>query len=108
MSPGTERHCVPCRSGGQPLKGEALERWVDQLGEGWMVIDGNRLQKEYDFEDFRQALDFVNRVGTAAEEENHHPDIYLTYGKATITLWTHKIHGLHENDFVLAAKIDCL
>jgi 4a-hydroxytetrahydrobiopterin dehydratase len=78
------------------------------LGAGWMVIDGKRLEKEYDFEDFQQALDFVNRVAAVAEEEGHHPDIHLTYGKATVTLWTHKIKGLHENDFIMAAKIDCL
>jgi 4a-hydroxytetrahydrobiopterin dehydratase len=108
MSPVAEQHCVPCASGGRPLKGEALEQWVDRWGEGWMVIDGKRLEKKYTFGDFHQALDFVNRVGAVAEEKSHHPDIYLTYGKAMITLWTHQIKGLHENDFIMAAKIDCL
>lgn len=108
MNPATDRHCGPCRKGGEPLKGDALEERIDRLGEGWMVIDGKRLQKEYRFDDFRQALDFVNRVGELAEEEDHHPNIELTWGKATITLWTHKIGGLHENDFIMATKIDSL
>ena len=108
MGPVSEQHCVPCHSREQPLRGESLDRWVDRLGPGWMVIDGRRIEKEYDFHDFRQTLAFVNRVGALAEEEGHHPDIYLTYGKATITLWTHKIRGLHENDFIMAAKIDNL
>ncbi|MBN1362758.1 MAG: 4a-hydroxytetrahydrobiopterin dehydratase [Sedimentisphaerales bacterium] len=106
MSPVAERHCVPCQSGARPLSGDELEQQIDQLGEGWTVIEGKRLQKEFKFDDFRQALDFVNRVGELAEEENHHPNIEFTWGKATITLWTHKIKGLHENDFILAAKID--
>lgn len=108
MSTVAERHCVPCKSGGQPLQGEQLDRYVDQLGEGWTVLEGKRLQKEYRFNDFGEALNFVNRVGEVAEEENHHPNIEFTYGKATITLWTHKIGGLHENDFIMAAKIDNL
>jgi 4a-hydroxytetrahydrobiopterin dehydratase len=106
MSPVAERHCVPCEKGGEPLKGDALEELIGQLGEGWMVIEGKRLEKEYTFNDFQEGLDFVNRVGEVAEEENHHPDITLTWGKVTITLWTHKIGGLHENDFIMAAKID--
>jgi 4a-hydroxytetrahydrobiopterin dehydratase len=106
MSSVAEQHCAPCGKGGEPLKGDALEERIDRLGEGWMVIDGKRLQKEYRFDDFRQALDFVNRVGKLAEEEDHHPNIELAWGKATITLWTHKIGGMHENDFIMAAKID--
>jgi 4a-hydroxytetrahydrobiopterin dehydratase len=66
------------------------------------------LEREFKFDDFRQALDFVNEVGELAEEQGHHPDIYLSYGKVKIQLWTHKINGLHENDFIMAAKIDAL
>jgi 4a-hydroxytetrahydrobiopterin dehydratase len=72
------------------------------------VVDGHHLEREFRFDDFRQALDFVNEVGELAEEQGHHPDIYLSYGKAKVQLWTHKIKGLHENDFILAAKIDAL
>ncbi len=108
MNAVAERHCVPCAGGGQPLKGAELDKQIDRLGQGWTVIEGKRLQREFAFEDFRQALDFVNRVGALAEQENHHPNIELAWGKATITLWTHKIGGLHENDFIMAAKIDNL
>ena len=108
MSPVAEQHCVPCASGGQPLKGAELDKPIDRLGPGWTVIEGKRLQREFAFADFSQALDFVNRVGALAEEENHHPDITLTWGRVTVTLWTHKIKGLHENDFIMAAKIDSL
>lgn len=103
-----QQSCTPCQGGVEPLKGEELQRFVKQLPESWSLIDECRLQKEFSFPDFVQALDFVNTVGSLAESENHHPDIALTYGKVTITLWTHKIKGLHANDFIMAAKIDGL
>jgi 4a-hydroxytetrahydrobiopterin dehydratase len=78
------------------------------LNEQWQVIDEHHLHREWTLPDFRQALAFVNRIGELAEAEGHHPDIYLAYGKVRVTLWTHKINGLHENDFILAAKIDRL
>jgi 4a-hydroxytetrahydrobiopterin dehydratase len=103
-----EKHCVPCRGGVEPLKGEAIKRRMTELKPDWRVVDEHTLEREFTFPDFREALDFVNRVGELAEEEQHHPDIYLSYGKVKIELWTHKIGGLHENDFILAAKIDRL
>ncbi|MGE5293625.1 MAG: 4a-hydroxytetrahydrobiopterin dehydratase [Solirubrobacterales bacterium] len=103
-----EKRCVPCRGGVQPLKGEVIQQLAEQLQPGWNVVDEHHLEREYRFPDFRQALEFVNEVGEIAEQENHHPDILLSYGKVVIQLWTHKIHGLHENDFILAAKIDGL
>jgi 4a-hydroxytetrahydrobiopterin dehydratase len=73
-----------------------------------MVYDEHQLHREFNFPDFKQALEFVNRVGALAEEQGHHPDILLAWGKAEITLWTHKIDGLTESDFIMAAKIDRL
>jgi 4a-hydroxytetrahydrobiopterin dehydratase len=102
-----ERHCVPCRGGVPPLKGEALEKIQAELP-GWKVVDGHHLWKSFAFPDFRTALDFVNRAGAVAEAEGHHPDLFLSWGKADVKIWTHKIDGLTESDFVLAAKIDDL
>ena len=100
--------CVSCKGGVPPLKGDALKKLADQLGNGWQVIQEHHLEKEFKFKNFREALDFTNRVGELAEQENHHPDIYLAWGKVKTTLWTHKIDGLTESDFVMAAKIEKL
>ncbi len=100
--------CVPCQSGAEPLKGTDIEDLLSSLSENWQVIDDHHLERTYKFRNFRDALDFVNRIGALAEQQNHHPDIYLAWGKVRITLWTHKINGLHESDFVMAAKIDRL
>lgn len=103
----SEKHCVPCRGGVPPLAGEELDRMKAQV-EGWQVVDGHHLTKACTFPDFRTALDFVNRVGAIAEEQGHHPDLYLAWGKVEVKIWTHKIDGLTESDFILAAKIDQL
>jgi 4a-hydroxytetrahydrobiopterin dehydratase len=108
MAALAEKHCVPCEKGAEPLKGDEIRRQREQLDPDWQVVDEHHLEREFSFDDFRQTLDFVNRVGELAEEEGHHPDICFGYGKAKIDLWTHKIGGLHENDFILAAKIDRL
>ena len=108
MTTLAEKKCKPCQKGGAPLKGEALTRYAEQVDPEWDVVDEHHLAREFTFDDFQQALAFVNQVGELAEQEDHHPDIYLTFGKARIELWTHKVGGLHENDFVLAAKIDSL
>jgi 4a-hydroxytetrahydrobiopterin dehydratase len=92
--------------GTPPLKGEALAKLLEELGGGWRVVDEHHLEKEYKFQDFQQALQFTNRVGETAEAEGHHPDIYLTWGKVKLLVWTHKIDGLSESDFILAAKAD--
>jgi len=102
----TKKHCIPCRGGVPPLKGDELVNLTKILGNGWKVIKEHHLEKEYTFPDFRKALDFTNKVGVIAEQENHHPDIYLSWGKVKLTLWTHKIDGLTESDFILAAKCD--
>ena len=100
-----DKKCAPCEKGEKPLDGEAADRLLRQLS-GWKIKDGKELEKEYRFPDFRQALGFVNRLGEAAESEGHHPDIYLTWGKVRVSLSTHSVGGLSENDFILAAKAD--
>ena len=103
------RSCVPCRGGVPPLAGAELDRLLAELGpNGWVVVAGHHLEKEYAFPDFVSALAFVNRVGEEAERQGHHPDLYLAWGKVRITVWTHKIDGLTESDFVLAARLDRL
>jgi 4a-hydroxytetrahydrobiopterin dehydratase len=100
-----EKHCVPCRGGVPPLRGEELEKLKSQVA-GWEVVDEHHLLKSYSFPDFRTALDFTNRVGEIAEEEGHHPDLFLSWGRLDVKTWTHKINGLTESDFILASKID--
>ena len=105
MSELSSKQCVPCRGGVPPLQGQEITRLQDQLT-GWEVVNEHHLKKNYEFPDFREALKFVNQVGEIAEEQGHHPDIAFGWGKAEITIWTHKIDGLTESDFILAAKID--
>jgi 4a-hydroxytetrahydrobiopterin dehydratase len=100
--------CVPCRGGVPPLEGDDLSRLHTELGGGWRVVEGHHLEKEYTFSDFSGALQFVNRVGEMADEQDHHPDIYLAWGRARVEIWTHKIDGLTESDFVFAARCEAL
>lgn len=100
------KKCVPCQGDMPPLKGNTLQELLKQLREGWKVIEEHHLEKEYRFPDFKTALAFTNKIGAIAEQEGHHPDIVLSYGKVKIQLWTHKIKGLTESDFILAAKCD--
>ena len=100
--------CVPCRGGVPPLAGEELEQIAARLGGGWQVVHGHHLEKEYEFRDFRTALDFTIAIGELAERVWHHPDLELGWGRVGVRIWTHKIDGLTETDFVLAAKIDAL
>ena len=102
-----EKHCVPCRGGVPPLLGEELDKMMAQVL-GWQVADGHHLVRSFAFPDFKTALEFVNLVGAVAEEEGHHPDLYLAWGKVDVKIWTHKINGLTESDFILAAKVDRL
>jgi 4a-hydroxytetrahydrobiopterin dehydratase len=100
-----DQKCVPCRGGVPPLAGEALAKLSAQLPD-WKVVDGTRLNKDFIFPDFQKGLDFVNCVGAVAEAEGHHPDLCLSWGKVSAVIYTHKINGLTESDFVMAAKID--
>ncbi|MCY4030451.1 MAG: 4a-hydroxytetrahydrobiopterin dehydratase [Acidobacteria bacterium] len=108
MSELAKQQCVPCRGGVPPLAGQDLAALQGKLGGDWNVVEQHHLEKVYKFDDFRQALDFTVRVGEMAEEQDHHPDLYLTWGRVKITIWTHKIDGLTESDFVFAAKADAL
>jgi 4a-hydroxytetrahydrobiopterin dehydratase len=105
--PLENRKCVPCSGGTQPLKGDQLTSYARQAPE-WTVAEEHHLTRTFRFKNFADALGFVNKVGALAEEQNHHPDIYLAWGQATISIWTHKINGLTESDFILAAKIDAI
>ncbi len=107
MSGLASRECVPCLGGVPPLKGEKITRLLREL-QGWVVTNEHHLSKAYKFTNFREAQTFVNRTGEIAEEQGHHPDICFGWGRAEITIWTHKIDGLTESDFILAAKIDQL
>src|SRR5512135_2161991 len=108
MSVLAEKQCQPCQGGVPPLAGAALARLARELDGGWQVVTEHHLEKEYQFKNFREALAFTNKVGELAEAQGHHPDIYLAWGKVKLTIWTHKINGLTESDFVLAAKADQL
>jgi 4a-hydroxytetrahydrobiopterin dehydratase len=107
MSNLAAKMCVPCRGGTLPLKGEDLSALQKQV-DGWNIVEEHHITKVFKFSDFRGALKFVNRVGELAEEQGHHPDIFLAWGRVEITTWTHKINGLTESDFILASKIDQL
>lgn len=101
----SEKTCVPCRGGVPPLTPAEIEPLLTQIKE-WTVVENHHLEKAFKFQDFKAALDLVNKAGAIAEEQGHHPDIYLAWGKAEFKIWTHKIDGLTESDFILAAKID--
>lgn len=104
----TEKSCVACRGGVPPLTPEAAERLHAQTPEWTLNDDARRIERTFRFKNFQEAMAFVAKVGDLAESEQHHPDITFGWGYATIVLFTHKIKGLHENDFILAAKIDRL
>lgn len=102
----SKKRCIPCRGGIPPLKGESLAELKRHLDKNWKVVDEHHLEREFIFKNFQEALAFTNRIGEVAEQEDHHPDILLSYGKVRVLLWTHKIDGLSESDFILAAKYD--
>jgi 4a-hydroxytetrahydrobiopterin dehydratase len=104
MSDLASKTCVPCRGGTPPLKGEELDDLRRQIP-GWEVVEEHHLRRRFRFKNFREALDFVNKVGELAEEQGHHPDVGFGWGYAEVTVYTHKIDGLTESDFILAAKI---
>ncbi|MBS3733337.1 MAG: 4a-hydroxytetrahydrobiopterin dehydratase [Phycisphaerae bacterium] len=101
-----QKQCTPCEGGTPPLEHDDIMELKQNLGGGWEVVDDHHLHRRYTFDDFGGALAFTNTIGEIAEQQGHHPDITLTYGKVDVTLCTHKIDGLTESDFILAAKID--
>ena len=106
MSDLAKKTCIPCKGGVPPLKGEKLEDLLEKLKNNWKIIKEHHLEKEYSFKNFKEALDFTVKVGELAENQGHHPDIFLAWGKVKLTIWTHKIDGLTESDFIFAAKAD--
>jgi 4a-hydroxytetrahydrobiopterin dehydratase len=101
-----DNKCVPCRGGVPPVEPKKAEELLKQLGKGWGFNKAGHLERLYTFKDFALALAFVNKVGAVAEAEGHHPDLYLAWGKCGVEIWTHKINGLTESDFYMAAKAD--
>ena len=106
MSDLAKKTCIPCKGGVPPLKGEKLDDLLEKLKNNWKIIKEHHLEKEYLFKNFKEALDFTIKVGELAENQGHHPDIFLAWGKVKLTIWTHKIDGLTESDFIFAAKAD--
>jgi len=110
MTELTRATCVPCRGGVPTLTTDEVAALLSQVPD-WRVAEVggvSRIVREYRFADFRQALAFTVQVGELAEREQHHPDIHLSWGRVVVETWTHKIRGLHRNDFILAAKVDAL
>jgi len=107
MSKLAEKTCIPCRGGVPPLTPDEIRPLLEQVRD-WTVVNNHHIEREFKFRDFKTALDFVNKIGAIAEEQAHHPDIALAWGKVGVRIWTHKIDGLTESDFILAAKIDRL
>jgi len=106
--PLAQNQCIPCKGGIEAMKPSEIEPLKAQLHPDWQVVDGRHLERKFKFKDFKAALEFTNKVGAVAEEQQHHPEIQVGWGKVVVMLCTHKIKGLHENDFILAAKIDQL
>ncbi len=105
MTELAKRTCIPCKAGVPPLAGDELADLASRVS-GWNVVQGHHIEKSYTFPDFVSALEFVKAIGALAEEQGHHPDILLRWGNVKVTIWTHKIDGLTESDFILAAKIE--
>ena len=102
----SDKKCVTCEGGVPPLSETEIKTYLSQIKEGWKAMDSKKIQKEFKFGDFKEAMEFVNKVAVIAEQEGHHPDIHIFYNTVKIELWTHAIEGLSENDFILAAKVD--
>ncbi len=103
----TTKKCVPCEGGVPPFTPSQIEEYKKEVSSEWEVIEDNhKLMRKFKFEDFRKAMGFVNKVADVAEEDQHHPNIEIFYNIVKLTLWTHAIAGLSENDFIVAAKVD--
>ena len=100
------QRCVPCGGGTPPLTETEIAPLLEQINSAWQVIDNHHLEREYRLKNFAEALSFTNQVGDIAETEFHHPDLFLAWGKVRVTIWSHKINGLSEADFVFSAKCD--
>lgn len=107
MNDLTKKHCVPCKEGGEPLSEKKENELLKEVVNWTLVRDGtHKLTRQFKFKDFRESMAFVNKVADLVEEEGHHPDIKIVWNKVRLDLFTHAVGGLHENDFVMAAKIN--
>jgi 4a-hydroxytetrahydrobiopterin dehydratase len=104
----TKKKCKPCEGGVSALNQNEIAELKKHIGDGWKVINNNKILKEFSFVNYLHTIDFVNKVADLAEKEGHHPVMHVYYGRIEIELWTHAIDGLSENDFIMAAKIDKL
>ena len=104
----SEKKCVPCEGGVARFNKEQIKTYMAALEGDWEVEEGTIISREFEFENFVEAMDFANKITTLAEEEGHHPDLHIYYGRCVVDLWTHAIGGLSENDFIMASKIDLL
>ena len=104
----TKKKCEECESGTKPFDIEEAKKYLSMLKTKWKLVDGINIEHKYKFADFVEAMKFVNKVAEIAESEGHHPDIFISYSRVTITLWTHSVSGLSANDFILASKIELL
>jgi len=103
-----QKTCVPCRGGIPPLPREAAEKLLNDVPDWTLTDDGHKIRRNYTFDNFLDALAFTNKVGEISEAENHHPDMTLGWGYCNVVFYSHKIGGLHENDFIMAAKTSAL
>jgi len=101
-----DRKCIPCRGGVPPMEKSRAEELLRELDDGWRLNPEGHLERAYAFKNFAEAMAFANKVADVAEDEDHHPDLYIAWGKCKVEIWTHKISGLTESDFYLAAKAD--
>lgn len=102
------KSCIPCQGGVSPLAPHKIEELLKELRNGWSLNDAGYLYKEYLFKDFMGPIMFANKIADISEKEGHHPDLIIAWGKCTVEIWTHKINGLTESDFILAAKIEAV
>ena len=102
----SKEKCIPCQGGVPPLDTEEINKLITSLNKAWYINNVGHLIRDYKFHNFKESMVFANKVAEIAEEEGHHPDLYISYGKCTIEIWTHKINGLTRSDFILASKID--
>ncbi len=101
-----DQQCIPCRGGVPPLPKDRIDELLAQLDAGWALNAEGHLERGYEFRDFAGAMTFANKVGDIAEQQGHHPDLHVAWGRCGVEIWTHKIDGLTESDFFLAAKAD--
>ena len=104
----SKKNCIPCKSGSIPLKGKHLSALMKDIDKDWRLIEEHHLEREFNFPNFQEAWNYLNKVAEMSEQQDHHPDLELSWGRVKVKIWTHKIDGLTESDFVFAAKCDDL